>query len=276
MALSRQFPLNFSTAIFCLGLALITGVLGDGDNALSKEDPLGSLIEECPITEGVVKMMNQQCDGSESWFPMEGDYAPWTQRPMCVKASGQLLGGKADLDTYCTFTKKDFAEGRGIAMVTTPTQAKIIAELLAFKDPESIEGINDLITGTFGPPSYVARRFPEKGIGLVANRTLVRGDRIMQETVTFLYHRSAIGSITEENRIPLQWHSVYSLPEETREELLALHTHHGGDKIDDIMRTNAFGGYYEIDELHNNMLPRISRFNHDCRPKLVIKPLLIN
>src|ERR1700760_3541099 len=107
MALSRYFTLNFSAAFLCLGLSLITGVLGDVDNTHSKEDSLGSLIDTCPITEGVVKMMNQRCDGPPTWFPMEGDYAPWTQRPMCVKASGQLLGGKADLDTYCTFTKKD-------------------------------------------------------------------------------------------------------------------------------------------------------------------------
>jgi len=73
--------------------------------------------------------------------------------------------------------------------------------------------------------------------------------------------------VAERNRIPMHWTAMYRLPEVTRDELLALHKHHGGDEVDDIMRTNAFGAFYTDNDLHNNVLPRISRFNHDCRPK---------
>jgi hypothetical protein len=276
MAPNRQFNQHCFMALFLFVLALITGVLGDenGNTELglrSKEDPPRS-VDICPTTELIVLPNIEQC-GAPAWYPLQGDYAPWTQRPMCVRATGQLLGGKSDGDTYCIFSKKDFAEGRGVSMVTTTSMAKLIAQLPAFTKPETIKSMNDLIDGPFGPPPYEARRFPVKGIGMVANRTIVRGDRILQETVTWLYHRSTFMAISEKDRIPLSWHGIYALPEEARDELLALHAHHGGDQIDDIMRTNAFGAYYTNDELHNNVLPRISRFNHDCRPKLVIEPL---
>jgi hypothetical protein len=94
---------------------------------------------------------------------------------------------------------------------------------------------------------------------MIANRTIFRGERIMQETPTFVYNRNLFHLFNDEDRIPLHWHAAYQLPVETRDELLALHKHHGGDEVDDLMRTNAFGAYYgEPYVLHNNVLPRIS------------------
>jgi hypothetical protein len=231
-----------------------------------KENPPRRFIY-CPITNLATSPESEQCAAPRSWYPLEGDYKPWTQRPMCVNSRNPLIGSPIDVERFCIFTKSDFAEGRGIAMLTTPRQANYLANLTAFSNPEVILGVNDLVSGGFGPPPYVTHRFPERGIGLVANRSIARGERIMQETVPWVYNRGMFNAIEDEDRIPLQWMGMYSLPKEAREEVMGLHTAHGGDLIDDLMRTNAFGAYYEDNELHNNVLPRISRFNHDCRPK---------
>ncbi|KAE9985668.1 hypothetical protein EG328_007082 [Venturia inaequalis] len=195
---------------------------------------------------------------------LDGDYAPWTTRPPCYLAQNATDGTE---DYYCIFSNKNFAGGRGITFITTPTVAAAVAQEPAFADPDSIKGINDLANQPWGPPAYEMRALPGRGLGMIANRTIFRGERLMQETPTFIYNRNMFEFFDDQDRIPFQWHAAYLLPEETREELLALHKHHGGDAIDDLMRTNAFGAYYgDPDVLHNNLLPRISRFNHDCRP----------
>jgi hypothetical protein len=184
------------------------------------------------------------------------EYAPWTSKPQCLYAKDPAN----DIDDqFCIFTKRDFSEGRGITMITTVKVAKDIASKPAFQKPETIKGINDLVKPPWGPPAYEKKVLPGRGFGMIANRTIFRGERIMQETPTLVYNRNLFSLYLDEDRIPLQWHAAYQLPEDTRDELLALHKHHGGDEIDDLMRTNAFGAYYgEPYVLHNNVLPRIS------------------
>jgi hypothetical protein len=186
---------------------------------------------------------------------------------MCIDVVPPKPG--AVKEPYCIFTDSKFADGRGISFFTSKKIMDATLTDTPWTDPDLIKGMNDLINPPWGPPPYESRWFPGKGIGLVANRTIVRGERIMQETPSYVYNRDIFTMIDEENRLPMQWHAAFQLPKHTRDELLALHKHHGGDEIDDLMRTNAFGAYYGDDELHNNILPRISRFNHDCRPKSV-------
>jgi hypothetical protein len=216
----------------------------------------------------------------EGWD--QGNYAPWTSRPQCLRP---VVPSGDHNSTICSFVSKDFSEGRGIAVITTVALAAEMALKPAFAQPDTIKGINDLVNPPWGPPPYDKRVLPGRGFGMIANRTIFRGERIMQETPSFVYDRDIFEQYTDEDRIPLQWHAAYGLPEHTRTELMDLHKQHGGDEIDDIMRTNAFGAYYgDPWVLHNNVLPRISvsltfqwqessrdadmpkRFNHDCRP----------
>jgi hypothetical protein len=220
----------------------------------------------CPKNPLRYKHSDIACGAPKNWYPYKGDWSGWTSHPMCI--DGQPFDDPtAKLMTFCSFSDTKFAEGRGIVAFTTPAIAGIIRQMHAFSDPDLIKGQNDLISGPFSPPPYIAHLFPNKGIGLIANRTLERGERIMQETPSLIYNRAVYGMLQEHDRIPMHWHLVNLLPAHTRIELLALHKHHGGDEIDDLMRTNAFGAYYTEGESHNNVFPRISRFNHDCRPK---------
>lgn len=189
-------------------------------------------------------------------FLEEEDYAPWTTKPQCLFSQGSSDGMD---EHYCIFSNKNFAEGRGITFLTTPAVAAAVVKEPAFTNPDSIKGYNDLVNPPWGPPAYEMKALPGRGFGMIANRTIFRGERLMQETPTFVFNRNIFSMFDDQDRIPLQWHGAFSLPSETRDELLALHKHHGGDEIDDLMRANAFGAYYgEPYVLHNNMLPRIA------------------
>lgn len=232
----------------------------------SKEDGKNYRHDISPRHPFLWKHSDLACRAPESWYPYQGDWAGWTSHPMCVDGV-DAEDPIAKPTIFCAWADKNFAEGRGIVILTTPTIATEIRSLRAFTNPEIIKGQNDLLAGPFSPPPYVAHLFPNKGIGLIANRTLERGERIMQETPSLIYNREIYRLLDERERIAFHWHLVYLLPEDTRNELLGLHKHHGGDEIDDLMRTNAFGAYYDGEVSHNNVFPRVSRFNHDCRPK---------
>jgi hypothetical protein len=187
--------------------------------------------------------------------PGPDDYKPWSFKPQCTK-----LDVNAGInERYCVFTSQEFSEGRGITLFTTEALAAEVAAKPAFAKPETIKGINNLVDPPWGPPPYDKKMLPGRGVGMIANRTIFRGERIMQETPSLVYNRDIFGLLSDEDRIPLQWHAAYQLPVHTRDELLSLHKQHGGDEVDDLMRTNAFGAYYgDPYVLHNNVLPRIS------------------
>lgn len=251
-----------SKGLVLICLCLFTGAWGTAYSRPGEDTTVDT--GNCPTSPLVQTPTSLRCKAPRNWYTLKGDYAPWSQPPLCIDAFRE-----GEPESYCIFAKKDFAGGRGISIVSTPAIAKTISELLVFQDPNVIEEVNHLSTGQFGPPGFQVITTRDKGIGLVSNRSISRGERIMQESVPWIYHRSLYTSLSAEDRIPLQWHGVYMLPEETRKEILDLHVHHDAldDQLDNIMRTNAFGAYYESEALHNNILPRISRINHDCRPK---------
>jgi hypothetical protein len=205
------------------------------------------------------------CAAPKNWYPWEGDYDEiWTQRPMCVDS---IYTTSIDADsTFCTFVNRKFADGRGVALFTTIHMAEVIASQEVFQNDSVIKGLNDLEGGPFSPPSYERKYVIGKGVGLVANRTIVRGERIIQESLPLVYSREVMVNVPAEDRVPMHYHMVYSLPEKTRNELLGLATQEKGDIVDDVIHTNAFGFYFDQELLHYILFTRMSRFNHDCRP----------
>jgi hypothetical protein len=209
---------------------------------------------------------SQACSAPKSWFAWDYDQ-PWNEhwsvKPMCVVAKDAPTRSKEN--TYCTFVSETFFNGRGIAIFTSVDHAEVFTALKAFTDPESMEGSTDI--PNLVAPGLERKYFPGKGWGMLANRTIFRGERIMQEPVTLVYDRLMYTNVDDADRVPMGWHMVYQLPEEARESLMTLHVQDYGDQLDDVMRTNAFGAVYKESDLHNNVFPGISRHNHDCRPK---------
>ncbi|KAL2260914.1 hypothetical protein VTK26DRAFT_4951 [Humicola hyalothermophila] len=182
---------------------------------------------------------------------------------------------------FCVFTDANFADGRGISLITTPQRAAFVAAAPAFIEPRLVRGLNqDLLRTT--PPKYNVRPVPGKGMGVVATAPIRRGELIMANTASYMVDYAVFNGLSREQYTLLESHAVDHLPPAHREAILALsplntfnttdtanlnHT----DLIDKITATNMFDIDPEpsdADQYHSfaSLFPHIARLNHDCRP----------
>ncbi|KAK1972407.1 SET domain-containing protein [Colletotrichum sublineola] len=175
-------------------------------------------------------------------------------------------GPHACAGAYCSYSRPSFAGGRGIVLVTTPFSAEEASHLPAFA-AESIagEGDGDL---------FRIVEMPGKGLGLVANQPIRRGQRIMTQPPAVVVHRRFIDDIETEGQYRVLEDAVAHLPEATRAMFMAqmgqAAAHRStGQRVHDIMHTNSFElGLRITDGHHFGNYPEVSRFNHDCRPNV--------
>ncbi|KAJ4407898.1 hypothetical protein N0V91_003563 [Didymella pomorum] len=176
---------------------------------------------------------------------------PWTFWPEC-------FSNDKTPDPYCVFSDQSFANGRGIAIITTEPLAYGMLQKQAFKNPESLSRSNQ-----HANPPFVQYEFPIKGRGLVANKTLFRGDQIFASTPLVIADPDAY-KMPETERLELMYRGVDSLPEASRKLYWELLGHFNGDAVDDRFNTNNFE--VAIDDISQGALfPEIAMLNHDCR-----------
>ncbi|KAI0458791.1 SET domain-containing protein [Xylaria acuta] len=159
---------------------------------------------------------------------------------------------------YCVYTNNNFF-GKGISLITTAPNHARVAQMQ--------------IPGTVLRSDYEKTRIVEiqgKGKGLVATRTIGRGERIMAARPALLVHRDAFRELPLEDIYHLMETAIDNLPRPRKESYLAQAGTMGGHKITDILFTNSFqmalGGY--DDGFHYGNFPEVSLLNHDCRPNL--------
>jgi len=175
-------------------------------------------------------------------FPRNMTLSPLWMKPTCRTTASQN-------ETFCVFTYAEFAEGRGISLLTTPDIAEHITDRFA---PELTEGINDVSN-----PPFERREMPGKGVGLVAKQDIQRGHLVHAHTPLVLFNRGA-ERMEEGDRIALQQLAVDQLPKSSRELFMDLMGHDETlDRVDAIINTNAFQVELDDDipELHNAILP---------------------
>lgn len=177
---------------------------------------------------------------------------PWTFWPEC-------FSNENTTEPICVFSDQTFAGGRGIFLVTSSDYAYEILKKPAFTQPEALERINH-----HGNPPFVQQEFPGKGRGLVANKTLHRGDQIFASTPLLITNPEAY-LLAEKERLRLAHRGVETLPEESKTLFWALLDHFKGDPVDDRINTNAFEIYVN-GVMQHAVLPEIAMLNHDCRP----------
>jgi len=181
-------------------------------------------------------------DASPEWLP-----------PKCIWNQNSTI-------EYCLFTSTKFDSGRGISFLTTPDKAERILQLPAFTDATVLENVN------YEPkPPYEARKIPGKGIGLIANKTLHKGDHIFSNTPVLVVEEWIFSEFEKNGEhVPLQTLAIDNLPKESRQSFLNLHGHFGGDPYQDILNTNAFAveGWPEDEKngeiAYNACIPEIS------------------
>lgn len=202
------------------------------------------------------------CYGNET-----GCGGPWTQTSPCIT-------GKKEQIEYCVFSDSSFADGRGIAFVTTAERAAHMAENPAMVNPKVTKGTNQDIVRTI-PEMYSVTPVKGKGMGVIATRMIHRGELIMANTASLMVDYGAFNHLTKAEYEQLQADAVDSLPEKHRARVLDLSTHDAAnlthvELANKVLTTNSF----DIDpdeedpEQHYafyTLFPEIARMNHDCR-----------
>ncbi|KAF2832792.1 hypothetical protein CC86DRAFT_450677 [Ophiobolus disseminans] len=179
---------------------------------------------------------------------------PWSYPPICTPHTPGSIG-----EQLCIYTLATFASGRGISIFTTPALARKVAALPAFTE-WSASAHQDVNIPT---NTYRATSLPGKGIGMLATKSLIFGDRITSYTPAFLaYLEDELGTMERE----AYWrHAIEQLPSAIKEEFLGLSYVYGDERVrvQDIVKANTF--QVEIGGVkHLAVWPETSRANHAC------------
>jgi hypothetical protein len=185
---------------------------------------------------------------------------PWTIAPTC-------LPDTTDDEKFCVFTSKSFWGGRGITILTKPSIAKEMAQLPAFTNPTN--NTSSLSENDPRDPPFVVAAIPGRGMGLIANRTIERGDLIKAHAGVAIFHNDCVDKSFDDylpHKEELMKLSVNQLPPYTRDLFLAMAAHNESEEpyIEKIY-TNTFGEDFGEEE-HSLVVPETARMNHDCRP----------
>ncbi|KAK4224447.1 SET domain-containing protein 5 [Podospora fimiseda] len=196
-------------------------------------------------------------DQHTSPSPTPKETKPQPPPPSKWEATDQCSG------KFCIFKNLGFGNGRGMVVITTPANIKKFKVLEKAIPKSSSEQPS---------PPFIISKIPGKGIGLLSNRTLHRGDNIMTKSPAILIHRTFFEQASPQIQSPLLKRAISHLPKTLRDAFLAQMSHFPGDKILSILATNSFqmdlGGK---DGHHYGNFPEVSRFNHDCRPNVAFR-----
>jgi hypothetical protein len=175
--------------------------------------------------------------------------SPWSHKPRCVQEHNST-------EKFCVYSSSKFAQNRGISLFTTPEHSKRFRELPAFTTPDVTKDANNEPN-----PPYESRELPGRGIGLIVNRTLHRGDHIFSNTPVLVIHEQVFEIFFKTDRQPYQTRGVQQLPEHSSKLFMDLCGHFGGDKVEDIINTNSFAVDMftgEDETAYNVVFPEIS------------------
>lgn len=177
------------------------------------------------------------------------DDLQWSHTPRCIREQNMT-------ETFCVYTTQRFAHNRGISLWTTPEHSEVLLKLPAFTNPDLLRGVNEEPN-----PPYESRQLPGRGVGLIANRTLQKGDHIFSMTPVVMIEEGIFEIFAKNDRLPYLRRAVQRLPERTEKRFMDLCGHFGGDPVEDIVNTNSFAvDMWEDDEetAYNVVFPEIS------------------
>ncbi len=165
------------------------------------------------------------------------------------------VGGSQCIEQFCLYSSQRFQGGRGIAVISTAANVEILKALETAQHVSSEKS-----------PPYVITEVANKGLGMIANQTLRRGDSILSKTPAILIHRDFLELFPPGDQYPILDAAIQQLPDLLRQTFLSQMGHFGGHRVSDILATNSFqmdlGGEHGQ---HYGNFPEVSRFNHDCR-----------
>jgi hypothetical protein len=158
------------------------------------------------------------------------EFPSWESRQL-----PQCLSHPKSPENYCIHTSSSFTGNRGISIIATPSSTSIILNSNGFRTPPKLYPTSD------SSQDFFETTLSGRGKGLIANRTFHRGDLILSSTPVLIVDEATFDTFLDEERSPFQRQAVESLPPATKKLFYGLAGHFGGDRVEDIIRTNAFG-----------------------------------
>jgi hypothetical protein len=150
----------------------------------------------------------------------QADWAPWSYRPFCVKATGEVR-------ELCVFTSTSFRGNTGLSIVGSPEMAASVADTLEDASvPPALRShpTSRLLGGDLASTVRVEETTDGRGKGLVATRKIRKWERILVDFPVLLIEKTYQNALTPEVRQRLLRIAIDQLPERTRTEVLALHS----------------------------------------------------
>ncbi|KAK4150201.1 hypothetical protein C8A00DRAFT_37206 [Chaetomidium leptoderma] len=179
--------------------------------------------------------------------------------------------------TFCVYTNRRLAKGRGLVAVTKAEEAQKLERIEDHLD----RGENKYLTDD--PLPFTQTEVLSKGPGLTATKPIRRGKQLMVWSPVLLVHKSLFDQVPKKKeRTRLLEAAISFLPDETRTKF---NTQRGGDttnprrrrSIEQIVLAHPFEidlGYanHKPDEnshsKHYVNYPEAAQFQHDCRPNV--------
>ncbi|KAK3329982.1 hypothetical protein B0H66DRAFT_542503 [Apodospora peruviana] len=179
--------------------------------------------------------------------------APWSSQTW-FHAGGWEGPDDCFQEDYCIYTNRNL--NGGLAVISSEKSMHGIASHSLYPPDVKQE---------VGPGAFYPAQVPGKGIGLIANRTIRKGEIIMQRTPCLLVEFDSEDSeLAKKARKESYEKALARLPDATRELFMA----QIGDDVVAKVDRNAFRLFLGDNEGHVASYPEVSRFNHDCRPNL--------
>ncbi|KAK4231118.1 SET domain-containing protein 5 [Podospora fimiseda] len=166
-------------------------------------------------------------------------------------------GPTSCISSYCLYSNPSLS----ISLFTTPKNAYLTSQF-PLPSPKNRKVIS--------PSSFYEAQIPGKGIGLIANRTIHKGEIIMQRIPTLLIQAIPHSTYSDRTKETLYKKALELLPEDTQQKFMRQYGNNITAKVD----KNSFRMLTDHDPKaegeseHFAVFPDVSRINHDCRPNL--------
>lgn len=157
------------------------------------------------------------------------------------------------VENYCVYVNSDLNDG--MVLVSAETNVHVVDGF-----PKHKMFQHDI------KPFYVAEMPKKGGIGLVANRTIKKGEIIMQTTPAMLIQFGPHLDFDGESRLKLYERASKRLPKKQYDSFMR---QYGADEYMKVDR-NAFRLFINGENPfsgHLAIYPDVAQMNHDCRPK---------
>lgn len=181
-----------------------------------------------------------------------GSFCPWhrnsldltpewvaTERSPLELIPGSCVGNVSK--EICAYLGPAFADGRGVAFVTSAKRAARLAQSTSLTDPSVHSQIERLNMAT--NPNWEMQRIPGKGMGVIATSHLSLGDHIMTSTPALVQDNGNL-ELSDDEATELRARAIEHLPPDLRSSFLELTTHDDvtslTERIDKIVEVNSF------------------------------------